>query len=179
MAPQDAYGAGGKIFTRAAAAFAALAQRHPPGARAASPRDDDPPGESPGHAAPQFYGRPRGLLGGLRAVCSLPSAIGTAISTVSFLGGGREAAAATAVQALAGALRPQERLPTLDAGTAGTRVLWQAMLSNYSPSALRQAQQAQEGDEAGSPCAGRDAEHQMASGDTLTRHVPVQLHSQM
>lgn len=149
-----------------------LAQRHGPDATA-SP--SHPPAVAEGHAAQPFHGRSRrrGLLGGLRAACHLPSAVGTAISAASSIGGGREAAAAAAVQALAEAVRPQERLPTLDAGTAGTRVLWQAMLSNYSPLALRQAQRAQAADKAGAPCAGRAASYEPASAGTLDRCVLI------
>lgn len=174
-------GGGGNVVFRMASAVAALVHRHPAAALAQPPKGP-PTTASASAAAPRLSGgapefgdsrshRHR-LLWGLRAMARLPGAVSTAMAAVSSIGGGGsgEAAADAAVRAVADALRPRARLPTLDAGTAGTRVLWQAVLSNYSPSALQQAAAVQAVEE---ERAGRAPEYEVAAGGVRDRCAPA------
>lgn len=110
----------------------------------------------------------RGGFGGLFGAWRRPGPVSTMLAS-SALQGTAEAAAEAAVRTLVAALGPRERLPTLDAGTDGTRVLWQALLSNYSPGALQHAQQAQLTDEAAQPRHTRAAEYGQVSGGGADR----------
>lgn len=179
VASDAGLGSTGHILSRMASAVAALVHRRPPPALAEGPQR---PLTAAGGAAPRLstsegapaFGRgsrsyQHRLLGGLRAMAWVPGAVSTAMAAVSSIGGGGsgEAVADATVQAVVDTLRPRARLPTLDGGTAGTRVLWQAMLSNYSPSALHQAAAAQAVEE---EVAGRAVEYEVAAGGSRDRY---------